>query len=257
MTPVLVFDIETIPDAQGLREAWELTGTDAEVVQAALARRKEQTGGSDFLPLHLHQTVVISMLMRSDQGLKVHSLMGERTDERRLVQGFFATIGKYSPTLVSWNGSGFDLQVLNYRAMIHGVQAPKFWDQGEDDRDFRFNNYLSRYHSRHTDLMDLLAMYNGRANAPLDQLARLCGFPGKLGMDGSQVGAAWAAGRKDEIRDYCETDVANTWLLYCRFQLLRGAMTPEAYEAEMAFTRDALGALPGEHWRQFLSAWSR
>lgn len=255
MTPVLVFDIETIPDAQGLREAWGLSGTDTEVIEAALARRREQTGGSDFLPLHLHQVVVISMLMRSDQGLRVHSLAGDRSEERRTIQGFYGTIGKYSPTLVSWNGSGFDLQVLNYRAMIHAVPAARFWDQGEDDRDFKYNNYLSRYHARHTDLMDLLAMYNGRANAPLDQLARLCGFPGKLGMDGSQVGSAWQAGRKDEVRDYCETDVANTWLLYCRFQLLRGAMSAEAYQAEMDLARQTFASLPGEHWQQFLRAW--
>lgn len=255
MTPVLVFDIETIPDAPGLRQAWGLQGSDEAVVEAALARRREQTGGSDFLPLHLHQVVVVSMLMRNDQGLKVHSLSGGREEERRIVQGFFSAVGRNTPTLVSWNGSGFDLQVLNYRAMIHGVQAPRFWDQGEDDRDFRYNNYLGRYHSRHSDLMDLLALYNGRANAPLDQLARLCGFPGKLGMDGAQVGAAWREGRHDEVRDYCETDVANTWLLWCRFQLLRGAMSPQAYEAEITLARETLGALDGAHWKAFLQAW--
>lgn len=255
MTPVLVFDIETVPDAQGLRAAWGLEGSDAAVVDAAFARRREATGGSDFLPLHLHQVVVISMLMRDDDGLRVASLHGEREDEARLLQGFFRTIEKYSPTLVSWNGSGFDLQVLNYRSMIHGVEAARFWDQGEDDRDFRYNNYIGRYHARHTDLMDLMALYNGRANAPLDQLARLCGFPGKLGMDGSQVWSAWSSGRQVEVRDYCETDVANTWLLYCRFQLLRGVLNREAYDAQIALTRESLQALPGHHWQEFLAAW--
>ena len=74
MTPVLVFDIETIPDAAGLRAAWGLQGDDASVVQAALERRREQTNGSDFLPLHLHRVAVISMLMRDDDGLRVRSL---------------------------------------------------------------------------------------------------------------------------------------------------------------------------------------
>ena len=55
---------------------------------------------------------------------------------------------------------------------------------GDDDREYRYNNYISRYHLRHLDLMDLLAMYQSRANAPLDAMAKLCGFPGKLGMDG-------------------------------------------------------------------------
>jgi predicted PolB exonuclease-like 3'-5' exonuclease len=103
--------------------------------------------------------------------------------------------------------------------------------------------------------MDLLALHNGRANAPLDQLARLCGFPGKLGMDGSQVWPAWHAGRQDEIRDYCETDVANTWLLWCRFQLMRGTLDAPAYEDEIALTRSTLAGLPGRHWQEFVAAW--
>jgi predicted PolB exonuclease-like 3'-5' exonuclease len=256
MVPTLVFDIETVPDAAGLRGAWGLEGPDEAVVEAALARRREQTAGaSDFLPLHLHRVIVVSMLFRDADGLRIGSLTAGPDDEGRVVQGFFRTLARYTPTLVSWNGSGFDLPVLHYRGLIHKVQAPRYWEQGEDDRDFRFNNYLNRYHARHTDLMDLLALHNGRANAPLDQLARLCGFPGKLGMDGSQVWPAWRDGRQDEIRDYCETDVVNTWLMFCRFQLMRGALEPDAYEAEIALTRDALGALPGTHWREFLSAW--
>ena len=256
MVPTLVFDIETVPDAAGLRTAWGLEGDDDTVVEAALARRREQTSGaSDFLPLHLHKVIVISMLFRDTEGLRVRSLAGGPADEGKLVQGFFRTLDKYTPNLVSWNGSGFDLQVLHYRGLVHKVQAHRYWDQGEDDRDFKWNSYIGRYHSRHTDLMDLLALYNGRAAAPLDQLAKLCGFPGKLGMDGSQVWDAWRSGLQDEIRDYCETDVANTWLLFCRFQLMRGAMTPEAYEAEIALTRTALGALPGDHWAEFLAAW--
>src|SRR3546814_14826125 len=86
----------------------------------------------------------------------------------------------------------------------HGVPAPRYWDTGEDDRDFKYNNYISRYHNRHIDLMDLLAKYNGRANAPLDDLAKLCGFPGKLGMDGSQVWKPWSQGQAGEVRAFCD-----------------------------------------------------
>lgn len=256
MTPVLVFDIETIPDVAGLRAAWSLqeAGSDEQVVDAALARRREQTG-NDFLPLHLHKVVVVSCLFRDAEGIRIRSLCGPPDDEARLLAGFFGTVAKYTPTLVSWNGSGFDMPVLHYRAMIHKVPASRYWELGDDDRDFRFNNYLNRYHTRHTDLMDMLAAYNGRANAPLDQLAKLCGFPGKLGMDGGHVWDAWRAGQLGRIRDYCETDVANTWLLYCRFQLMRGALSGPQYDAEMALTREHLGQLPGDHWREFLAAW--
>ena len=78
---------------------------------------------------------------------------------------------------------------------MHGVQARRYWDMGEDDREFKWNNYISRYHTRHLDLMDLLAMYQPRASAPLDEMAQLLGFPGKLGMDGAQVWESYPARR--------------------------------------------------------------
>jgi predicted PolB exonuclease-like 3'-5' exonuclease len=133
-----------------------------------------------------------------------------------------STRRKHVPQLVSWNGGGFDLPVLHYRGLRHGVEASKYWDMGEDDREYKWNNYISRYHMRHLDLMDLLAMYQPKNNAPLDAMAKLCGFPGKLGMDGSQVYPAFLQGKIEDIRRYCETDVMNTYLLYCRFQKMRG-----------------------------------
>ena len=162
------------------------------------------------------------------------------------------------PQLVSWNGGGFDLPVLHYRGLRHGVVANKYWDMGEDDREFKWNNYIGRYHLRHLDLMDLLAMYQPRANAPLDAMAKLCGFPGKLGMDGSQVYAAYLDGKLEDIRRYCETDVMNTYLLYCRFQKMRGGFTEAEYDREMALVRETLASLAGAdepHWGEYLDAW--
>jgi predicted PolB exonuclease-like 3'-5' exonuclease len=103
--------------------------------------------------------------------------------------------------------------------------------------------------------MDHLAMYTGRANAPLDDLAKLCGFPGKMGVDGSQVWSLYQEGRLQEIRDYCETDVVNTYLVYCRYQLLRGRLTRDAYDAEIALVRTSLQNIDAPHWRDYLSMW--
>jgi 3'-5' exonuclease len=176
-------------------------------------------------------------------------------EEPKLISDFFRIIDRYTPQIVSWNGSGFDFPVLHYRALIHGVAASRYWETGEEDRDFKWNNYLSRYHSRHLDLMDLLALYTGRANAPLDDLAKLCGFPGKLGVDGSQVWNLFQEGRLREIRDYCETDVVNTYLVYCRHQLMRGAFSATAYQEEVSLVRNSLSALDGAHWGEYLAAW--
>lgn len=256
MTPILVFDIETVPDIQGIRRLRaDLRGLDdGAVAQCVFDERREKTG-SDFLPLHLHRVVAISCVFRDDAGFRVRSIGQADDEEGRLIQAFFATIERYTPQLVSWNGGGFDLPVLHYRGLVHGVQAARYWDLGEDDRDFRFNNYISRYHSRHTDLMDLLAMYQPRASAPLDDLAKLCGFAGKLGLDGSRVWGAYQAGAIEEIRNYCETDVVNTYLIYTRFRKMRGLLNEEQAKVEERLVRDSLAALPQTHWREYLAAW--
>ena len=77
----------------------------------------------------------------------MRSLGTPQDNEATLIQSFYRVIEKYTPQLVSWNGGGFDLPVLHYRALVHGIPAGI---RGEDDRDFKWNNYISRYHSRHT-----------------------------------------------------------------------------------------------------------
>jgi len=256
VTPVLVFDLETIPDVSGLRTLLgsDAALSDAEVAAQAFAARREKTG-SDFLQHHLHRVAAISCVFRDDEGFRVRSLGNLDDAEPKLIQDFYRIIERYTPQLVSWNGGGFDLPVLNYRALIHGINAARFWEMGDEDRDFKWNNYLSRYHTRHLDLMDHLAMYTGRANAPLDDLAKLCGFPGKMGVDGSQVWSLYQEGRLQEIRDYCETDVVNTYLVYCRYQLLRGRLTRDAYDTEIALVRTSLQNIDAPHWRDYLSMW--
>jgi predicted PolB exonuclease-like 3'-5' exonuclease len=262
--PVMVFDIESIPDVKGLRALGEYDAalTDQEVhAQWAAARKADNK--SDFMPLHLQRILCISVVFRNAEGLRIHSFV-DRDDasEGKIIQQFFGSLEKHVPQLVSWNGGGFDLPVLHYRGLIHGASAHKYWDMGEggdhDSREFKWNNYISRYHLRHLDMMDLLAMYQPKANAPLDAMAKLCGFPGKLGMDGSKVYEAYLAGGQEDIRRYCETDVMNTYLLYCRFQKMRGGFTEKEYEQEISFVKGTLADLsPNEaHWDEYLKAWS-
>ena len=203
--------------------------------------------------------MAISCVLRTSEGLKVWSLAEPAQSEGEIIQRFFDGIEKFTPQIVSWNGSGFDLPVLHYRGMLHGVSAPRYWDLGDgdyaDSRDFKWNNYISRYHTRHLDLMDLLALYNARANAPLDDLAKLYGFPGKLGMDGSKVWEAWQAGKSAEISDYCETDVINTYLVYNRFRRFRGELTAIEELDEIEFIKEQLIKIGAPHWQEFLAAW--
>jgi predicted PolB exonuclease-like 3'-5' exonuclease len=221
----------------------------------AAKRQHETDGATDFLRHHLHRIVAISAVFRQDDRLSVWSLGEESSTEAELIQRFFEGIERYAPTLVSWNGGGFDLPVLHYRALLHGVPAPRYWETGNDDNAFRYNNYLSRYHWRHIDLMDVLSGYQPRATAPLHDIASLLGFPGKLGMSGKDVWPTFLKGGLSEIRHYCETDVLNTWLVYLHFERMRGNVLPSQHAAEIARVRDYLAESGKAHLEEFLAAW--
>lgn len=251
----LAFDIETIPDVDLGRRLYGLEGVSDEEVAKAMTFRQLQDAGTEFLPVFQHRIVAISAVMRHGDSLKIWSLGTPESDERELVQRFFDGIDRFTPELVSWNGGGFDLPVLHYRALLHGVRSPRYWDVGDEDREFRFNNYLGRFHWRHIDLMDVLSGFQARARAGLDNVAVMLGFPGKLGLDGSKVWDEYLAGGITRIRDYCETDALNTYLIYLRFQLIRGVLDEAGYARETERVRRALGEANADHLRAFLDAW--
>ncbi len=255
MTPILVFDVETVPDVAGIRKLHDLPADlpDAEVAEVAFQKRRVQTG-NDFLPPHLQRVVVISGVARDDEGVRTFSISEPERNEKEVIQRFFESIDKRIPQLVSWNGRGFDLPVLAARGLIHGVTAPTFWETGDGNKDFRYSNYLSRFHDRHLDLMDVLALYGGRGS-PLDDVARLAGFPGKLGVGGNAVWDSYRRGELAAIRNYCEADCVNTYLIYLRFQLMRCVLDPARYAEECGVLRAALEKRAEPHWQEFLRLW--
>ena len=254
---VFIFDIETVPDVEGARRLWSLDGLDDKsVADVMYNKRSQETGGaSDFHRHHLHKVVAISVVLRSGDKLNVWSLGDESSSEAELIRRFFDGIEKYSPTIVSWNGGGFDLPVLHYRALINGVAAPRYWDTGQEDTSFRYNNYLGRFHWRHIDLMDVIAGYQARAVAPLDDIAGLLGYPGKLGMTGADVWQHFQAGNVKAIRDYCETDVLNTFLVYLSFERMRGHLQETQFESEISRLESFLRDSEHAHFQEFADAW--
>lgn len=254
---VLVFDIETVPDVDSGRKIYDIDGlADADVAEIMFTQRRRETNGeSEFIRHHLQKIVAISVVLKNKDNFNVWSIGEEDADEKEIVQRFFDGVERYTPTLVSWNGSGFDLPVLHYRGLLNKVQAPRYWDTGQDDNSFKWNNYISRYHERHTDLMDVLASYSF-AKAPLDQVATMLGFPGKMGMSGDKVADCYFGGDLKSIRDYCETDVLNTYLVYLRFQLMRGQFTEARYEKECDIVKEFLASENKKHFTEFLAAWN-
>lgn len=253
---ILVFDIESVPDYEAGRKIHKLTDdlSDKDVVKAMQHLQFQKTG-SEFMPLHLQKIVAISVVFEKGDQVKVWSLGNIDSDEKEIIQRFYEGIEQHTPILVSWNGGGFDLPVLNYRSLVHGVQAPRYWETGDDDSSFRYNNYISRFHWRHTDLMDVLANYQPRAGAKLDEIATMLGFPGKFGMDGSRVWEKYQEGAIEEIRNYCETDVLNTYLVYLQFEMIRGRCSRGLLMQKIERVKDILRESGERHLEEFLEVW--
>jgi predicted PolB exonuclease-like 3'-5' exonuclease len=253
---VFVFDIETVPDVESGRRLYGIDDLDDDnVARVMFHKRAAETGGSEFLRHPLHRIIAISVVLHSADRLRVWSLGEPDSPEQELLQRFFDGIERFTPTLVSWNGSGFDLPVIHYRSLMHGVVAPRYWDTGGEDKNFKWNNYLSRFHERHTDLMDVLAGYQPRAVARLDEVATLLGFPGKMGMDGSKVWEHYQDGDIEGIRNYCETDVLNTYLVYQRFELIRGHISAAQYAQVCEQLCAELEKAHKPHLSEFLQHW--
>jgi predicted PolB exonuclease-like 3'-5' exonuclease len=261
---VFVFDIETVPDIETGRMLYgqpeEMAELDAKAVERVMLyeRNRKLERPVEMVKLHLQKIVAISGVFRFNghfkgekkDTLEVLSLGNVDSSEQDLVRQFFGAINKYakaqpSLTLVSWNGGGFDLPVLHYRALKYGINASHYWRV----------NYAYRYGSHHVDLMDKLANYQPNAFASLDEIASMLGFPGKLAMDGSKVWDTYLNDGIEAIRDYCETDVLNTFLVYLQFELMRGHFSPELFEQECEKVRDLLKQSDKPHLQAFLAAW--
>ena len=251
--PVLVFDIETLTD---LKAGAHLYGLDLpqQDLEQALSKLRRQESGNDFQRLALHKIVCISGLWIDESGvMTLFSFSQEQYTEAEILKKFLSIFDKRNPTLVSWNGSQFDLPVILFRAMYHGLSAPSLFDQGEIDTQKRYNNYQNRYHHRHVDLMDVMAMFNGRHFQKLDDIAHLLGYPGKRGSAGYLIPEYVEQQQWRELTSYCEGDVLNTWLIFLRWSLLKGQIALEDHRLWTQATIHYLHSQP-QH-TAFLQVW--
>lgn len=251
--PVLMFDIETITDLKAGAHLYGLDLAEDDLEQALLKLRRQATG-SDFQRLSLHEIVCISGLWIDQLGaLKLFSFSQKDHSEAEILQKFFSIFQKRNPTLVSWNGSQFDLPVILMRAMHHGLSAPSLFDQGEIDQQKRYNNYQNRYHQRHVDLMDAMSMFNGRHFQKLDDTAQFLGLPGQHGLLGAQMADAVKQQQWSLLSQYCETDVLKTWLIYLRWALLKGQISLSQHQHWIKTSIEYLSTQP-QH-TEFMQLW--
>ena len=262
---LFVFDIETVPDTDAVANLTGFDDPDIAARRAELERyHLEATGGQNPFPRQpFHRVVAISFLaaeIEHDGRFETYYLKELRSGgtatspEADLVKGFFQLIDKSRPRLVSYNGRGFDLPVLRHRAMVHGIPATTY-----HSTDNKWENYTSRYaQDWHCDLQEALTDFGAASRGlKLNEVCSVLGFPGKFGVDGSQVAPMHDAGRVGEIRDYCETDVLNTYLVYLRYQLTRGRLAKEGYNRAISDVVALIEAEGGDrpHLSAFMDAW--
>jgi 3'-5' exonuclease len=216
---VIVWDLETVPDRGAFAAANGLSGkTDDEITDAI---------GDKFLKHIYHSIICIGALVahRDEGRWLVDALgaphVGERS-EKELIAAFVDKIAELTPQLVTFNGNSFDLPVLRYRAMINHVSAPGL----------AARLYFNRYTEDALDLCDALSSFSAQAKVSLNEMSKAMRLPGKPdSIDGSEVHRLYLEGNIKEIANYCETDVVNTYRIWLRYELFRGRLNHNGYEA--------------------------
>ena len=237
----LVFDIETIPDLDYGKKFLNLDGLDEANIGRSMFFQQLQKTGTEFLPLNLHKVIAISVLTDTGGILEIESLGSKKSSEQSMIQMFYNLVGTNENCLVTWNGLLFDLPVLNYRALFNGVDASSYWQ-----------NELW-----HIDLKDVLANHNTRNQGSLDSIAKGLNLPGKMNMSGEQVWDLYLESRVEDIRNYCDHDVLNTYLIFIHYQVMIGKITNEELSSKMQSLKKLLSKSDKHHLQYFLSSWKQ
>ena len=264
---LFVFDIETIPDHESAKNLIDgLEGKSKEECRQALTdyHLKITDGKNDFLRQPFHKIVAISFLqadiIRGEFGEKyvlneIRSGGNIDSNEEELVRGFFTFLKKHPPRIVSFNGRFFDLPVLKYRAIKYEIAAPWLYQMGD-----KWNNYSQKFSlDWHCDLIDGFSDFGASAKVKMNELCAAFGLPGKIGVDGSMVSNLHDNNKISQIRDYCETDVINTYLLYLHFQHHRGFLNDKNFNQARQDLGNYLASNSEEkpHFKEFLEEWLR
>ncbi|HTP27321.1 MAG TPA: 3'-5' exonuclease [Anaeromyxobacteraceae bacterium] len=236
MRRYLTLDLETVPDEKLVSAVdSEPSRPYADKVGRLLAARRAQSGHSDFLPLPYHRPVVACSLEAAEQEgalavTDVNCWTDQSCPEERFLARFWQQVR--GRTLVTFHGKGFDLPVLELRSLKLGLSVPTWFSAGR----------LGLQEDHH-DLLDLLSNRGVAPLAPLDLYAKLLGLPGKEGVAGKDVASLYSQGELERISGYCMSDVVQTWLLYLRYRLLEGTLSPASYARSVAGCRERLPAL--------------
>ena len=197
----LVLDTESIPDGRLLqltKYAGQNVTAEEAVTKAQEEARAASTTGSDFLPVSFHYpiSVCVARVGHDFRLQQVTCLDSPSFRPREITEQFWRGAARYNRAkLVTFNGRGFDLPLLELAAFRYGCSALDYFQKSRN----RFNGHL--------DLLDWLTNYGGyRLAGGLNLLAKILGKPGKMDVAGDQVYGMYLGAKLQEINDYCLSD---------------------------------------------------
>ena len=258
-TAYFVFDIESVADG-ALVSRLKYPGEKLAPAAAIAKFRKElmEENGKDFIPYtyQLPVSLVIAKVARDFHLVDLVALDEAESRPHEIVRKFWDGWRKYDrPTLVTFNGRGFDLPLLELCAFRYGIQIADWF--AEDARSFDQPRY--RYNmAAHLDLHEWLTN-NGasRFNGGLSLAANLIGKPGKMEVAGHMVQDLWDSGKAAEIHDYCRGDVLDTYFIFLRSRVLAGDIDLKRehalIESARGWIEEQSGKCPG--LAKYLAAW--
>ena len=242
----LVLDTESVPDGRliGLiKYGSENLGPEEAIARFQAEARERSATGSDFLPVTFQYPVAICVLrIGADFKLqKLTCLDAPQFRTREMVQDFWKGLSQLSektpPQLVTFNGRGFDLPLLELAAFRYACPARSYFRGSRK----RFDSY------GHLDLMDWLTNYGAcRLAGGLNLLSKLLGKPGKMEIAGDQVYELHRAGKLQEINDYCLFDTLDTYFVFLRTRLLTGELTLEQEQERVRHAKQFLSGKTAE-----------
>lgn len=227
----LIFDTEAVADGaliSKIRYPRENLAPEAAIARYRAELAAERSDGKDFIP-HTFMLPISVAIGKVDSQYRLMDLTVLDSPAYRphvITRKFWQGWTHYGrPTLVTFNGRGYDLPLLELAAFRYGISLPSWFNY--DDKSFEQSR--NRYNmDAHLDLHDLISNHGAvRMIGGLNLLANLIGKPGKSGIDGSQVQDLYQAGRVQEINDYCRCDVLDTYFMFLRMLVVMGRLKLE------------------------------
>ena len=238
----LILRITTLPDANAGRAIYGLGDLPEKGIYKAMMHLQHQHNGTEFLPLHQHRIVAISAIQVTAGSIQIKTL-GEQEQSEAALLSRLAELVDTASSIVFWNAQGFDLPVINYRLLQHGIVCPTLSRQAA----------MPSADPKLVDLQAVLSANNSSAHAPFRELVQVLGLPEGAAWSGEDILKHYQAGNVQGIFQACDTEVCNVYLIYLRLQYIQGLISQGAYQAAQLQLKSQLFTA-SSHLKQFATA---